>query len=86
MFVSAGGVLLDEHPVIEIVPGQVVSIRTTKATFRTRKLVITAGSWTSDLLKPLGLELPLKVCAWGYPQEEGLVKPGNQYVTRAIIL
>lgn len=63
MFLSAGGVLLDEHPVTEIIPGEVVTIRTPKATFRTKKLVITAGSWSHDLLKTLGLELPLKVGA-----------------------
>jgi glycine/D-amino acid oxidase-like deaminating enzyme len=62
LFLSAGGLLLDEHPVTEIIPGQEVTVRTTKATFRTKKLIITAGSWTSDLLKTLGLELPLKVC------------------------
>ena len=61
MFVSGGGVFLEEHPVTEIVPGQVVTIRTTKGTFRTRKLVITAGGWSPDLLRTLGLELPLKV-------------------------
>ena len=61
MFVSAGGVFLDEHPVTEIIPGQVITIRTPKGTFRTRKLVITAGAWTSKLLRPLGLELPLEV-------------------------
>lgn len=61
MFVSAGGVFLDEHPVTEIIPGQVITIRTAKGTFRTRKLVITAGAWTSEVLRPLGLELPLEV-------------------------
>lgn len=61
MFQCAGGVLLDEHPVTEIIPGDVITIRTTKATFRTRKLVITAGSWAPYLLKTLGLEPPLKV-------------------------
>ena len=61
MFVSAGGVLLDEHRVTEIIPGHEVTVRTTKATFRTNKLVITAGSWAADLLKTLGLEIPSKV-------------------------
>ena len=61
MFVSAGGVLLDEHRVTEIIPGHEVTVRTTKATFRTKKLVITAGSWTGNLLKTLGLEIPFEV-------------------------
>lgn len=66
MFLSAGGMFLDEHPVTEIIPGQVITIRTTKGSFRTKKLVITAGSWTSSVLSTLGLELPLKVSRWLY--------------------
>ena len=66
MFKSAGGVFLDEHPVTEIVPGRdEVTIRTTKGTFRTKKLVITAGSWAPDLLRTLGVDLPLKVSRIG---------------------
>lgn len=61
MFLAAGGVFQDECPVTEIIPGQVATIRTPQATFRTRKLVITAGGWSPDLLKTLGLALPLKV-------------------------
>ena len=63
LFQSAGGVFLDEHPVTEIVPGDdVVTIKTTRGTFRTKKLVITVGSWAPDLLRTLGVEAPLKVC------------------------
>ena len=58
---SAGGVFLDETPVTEIIPGQVITLRTPKGIFRTRKLVITAGAWAPDVLRPLGLELPLEV-------------------------
>ena len=63
LFVSAGGVFLDEHPVTGIIPGQVITIRTAKGNFRTRKLVVTAGPWTPGVLRPLGLELPLMVSA-----------------------
>ena len=63
MFLSAGGMFLDEHPVTEIVPGQVITIRTSKGSFRTKKLVITAGSWASSVLSTLDLELPLKASA-----------------------
>lgn len=61
MFVSSGGTFIDENPVTEIVPGQVITLRTTKGTFRTRKLVITAGAWAPSLLSTLGLNLPLQV-------------------------
>ena len=62
MFVSAGGVLLDENPVTEIIPGRIITLRTPKGTFRTEKLVITAGAWAPEVLRPLGLELPLEIC------------------------
>ena len=62
MFVSSGGVFLAEHPVTEIIPGDdVVTLETTRGAFKARKLVITAGSWASDLLKTLGVDVPLKV-------------------------
>ena len=61
MFVSAGGVFLDEHPVTQILPGPVITIRTSRGTFRTRRLVITAGAWAPALLRTLGVELPLQV-------------------------
>lgn len=61
MFISAGGVFLDENPVTQVIPGQVITIRTAKGTFRTKKLVITAGAWAPSLLKTLGVELPLQV-------------------------
>ena len=58
---SAGGELQDEHPVTEIVPGDVITIKTTKGDFKTKKLVITAGAWTPTILKTLGIEIPMKV-------------------------
>ena len=61
LFVSAGGELRDEHPVTEIVPGDVITIKTTKGDFRTKKLVITAGAWAPSVLKKLGIDLPVKV-------------------------
>ena len=45
----------------EILPGPVVTVVTSKATFRTKKLVVTAGAWTPALMKKLGVELPLQV-------------------------
>ena len=45
----------------EIIPGPVVTVVTSKATFRTRKLVVTAGPWTAALVRKLGVELPFKV-------------------------
>ena len=58
---SGGGEFKDEHPVTEIIPGEVVVVKTSKGTFRTKKLVITAGAWAPALLKTLGVDLPFKV-------------------------
>ena len=58
---SAGGELKEEHEVNEIVAGEVVSVRTNKGSFSTKRLVLTAGPWTNKLLQMLSLQLPLKV-------------------------
>ena len=58
---SAGGELKEEHEVNEIVAGEVVSVRTNKGSFSTRRLVLTAGPWTNKLLQPTGLHVPVKV-------------------------
>ena len=60
-FVAAGGELRDEHAVTEIVPGQVITVRTDKGSFRTKKLVVTVGAWSPRLLRTLGVELPFEV-------------------------
>ena len=61
LFLSEGGTILDQHKVTEIHPGPVITVVTSKATFRSRKLVITAGPWTPALVGKLGVELPFKV-------------------------
>lgn len=45
----------------QIMPGPVVTIVTEKTTFKTKKLILTAGPWTNKLLQPTGLTLPLTV-------------------------
>ena len=64
MFQKNGGELLDNHMVTDIIPGPVVTVVTTRATFNTKKLVITAGAWAPSLTKKLGLQLPFKVIAF----------------------
>ncbi len=61
LFVRGGGVLLDNHCVTAIVPGDRVTVRTDKGDYSSRKVVITAGAWASQLLSNLGLQLPIKV-------------------------
>lgn len=47
---------------VEIHPGSLVTIKTTKNLFRVHKVIVTAGPWTNKLLKPVGITLPLKPC------------------------
>ena len=56
-----GGAIRDAEPVVSITPGNPVTVTTTKNSYQAKSVVITAGAWTSKLLKPLGLTLPLKV-------------------------
>ncbi len=52
---------MDNHQVTDILPGPVVTVVTNRGTFRSRKVVVTAGAWTGTLMAKLGVELPLKV-------------------------
>ncbi|KAL0597282.1 Peroxisomal sarcosine oxidase [Plecturocebus cupreus] len=64
-----GGRVCDGEKVVEINPGLPVTVKTTSRSYRAKSLVITAGPWTNQLLRPLGIELPLQtmrinVCYW----------------------
>ncbi|CAH1801614.1 unnamed protein product, partial [Owenia fusiformis] len=60
LFVQNGGTLKDGVAVSGIRPGNTIHVSTSKGVYRCKQLVITAGPWTSKLLKPLGLHLPLQ--------------------------
>ncbi|XP_017397650.1 peroxisomal sarcosine oxidase [Cebus imitator] len=55
-----GGRVCDGQKVVEINPGLPVTVKTTSRSYRAKSLVITAGPWTNQLLRPLGIELPLQ--------------------------
>ncbi|XP_060502812.1 peroxisomal sarcosine oxidase isoform X3 [Panthera onca] len=64
-----GGLLCDGEKVMEIKPGFPVTVKSTAGIYQAKSLVITAGPWTNQLLRPLGIELPLQtlrinVCYW----------------------
>lgn len=68
-FVKFGGELRDGEPMVNIRPGNVVIVTTTKSSYKCRSLVLTVGPWAKKILPPLGLHLPLKpmritVCYW----------------------
>ncbi|MGH7580567.1 MAG: N-methyl-L-tryptophan oxidase [Gemmatimonadales bacterium] len=57
-----GATLGDRTPVDQIRPlGGEVEVRTAEATYRCRRLVITAGAWSNRVLAALGVDLPLTV-------------------------
>jgi sarcosine oxidase len=57
-----GATLRDRTPVLELRPSAgEVEVRTADATYRCRRLVITAGAWSNRVLAPVDLELPLRV-------------------------
>ncbi|XP_051521891.1 peroxisomal sarcosine oxidase [Myxocyprinus asiaticus] len=69
VYLSNGGVIKDGEKVIDIQPGDVITVTTESGVYRGRSLVITAGPWANKLLTNTGLELPLKVvkinvCYW----------------------
>lgn len=55
----------DGEKVMEIKPGLPVLVKTTSESYRAENLIITAGPWTNQLLRPLGIELPLQVKGTG---------------------
>ncbi|XP_065897170.1 peroxisomal sarcosine oxidase-like [Dysidea avara] len=61
VFIKNGGKLLDCHPITEIVPGDVVVLKSSsKQDIRAKNIVVTVGPWAKKVLKPLGLDLPLR--------------------------
>lgn len=66
-----GAIVRDRTPVTKINPqADGVEVVTATDTFSAARLIITAGSWASSLLAPLGIDLPLKImpCQLGFYQ------------------
>ncbi|XP_066492443.1 peroxisomal sarcosine oxidase [Tiliqua scincoides] len=68
-FRHSGGTVRDGEKVLSILPGDLVTVTTSQGKYQAKRLVIAAGPWTSHLLVPLGLQLPLQplrisVCYW----------------------
>ncbi|KAB5550336.1 hypothetical protein PHYPO_G00052620 [Pangasianodon hypophthalmus] len=69
VFQSHGGVIKDGEKVINIKPGDLITVTTDSGTYQAKNLVITAGPWAKTLLSLTGLQLPLQVvrinvCYW----------------------
>ena len=61
MLTEQGGVIREEEKVLQIIPGKHVTIITDRGRYTAKSVVLTPGSWASQLLRPLGLYPPLKV-------------------------
>ncbi len=61
-FVKAGGVIWDNCPVTEVVPGpDRVKLTTSKGCITAKKVVLTVGPWARIWMEKLGISLKLKV-------------------------
>ncbi|XP_065937101.1 peroxisomal sarcosine oxidase [Magallana gigas] len=56
-----GGELRDGEKVLDIIPGDIVGVRTSSHQYRAHSVVLTVGAWATKLLPKLQLTLPLKV-------------------------
>ncbi|XP_019643436.1 PREDICTED: peroxisomal sarcosine oxidase-like [Branchiostoma belcheri] len=61
VFLQKGGVLRDGERLETISPGDVITLRTSRGTLRTRRLVLTCGPWAGDVMAGIGLHPPLQV-------------------------
>ncbi|XP_045172075.2 peroxisomal sarcosine oxidase-like [Mercenaria mercenaria] len=76
-FQRYGGTLRDGEPMLDLYPGDIVSIKTIKGVHRAKSVVLALGAWAAKFLPRIGVNVPLEplkitVCYW----EE---KNGNHY-------
>lgn len=69
LFCKYGGVLRDKESMIELEPGNVVLVKTSKTVYKGRSVVLTLGPWAAKFLPYLGIQIPLQplmitVCYW----------------------
>ena len=61
MYKHYGGALNDGERVIEIIPGSVVTIKTSaKKIYQAKRVIITAGPWTSKSCCSVGFKSTIK--------------------------
>jgi hypothetical protein len=56
-----GGDLFDGERMINIFPGDVITVVTNKNSYKCSSLVLTVGPWAKKILPTLGVHLPLRV-------------------------
>ncbi|XP_047484408.1 peroxisomal sarcosine oxidase-like [Penaeus chinensis] len=66
LFKDLGGVIVDAWPVTSIEPGDPwVQVKGRRSAIRAKSLVLCPGPWATEVLTPLGIDLPLKTVRLG---------------------
>jgi len=62
-FLQYGGVLMEQEQVVDIQPihDQKVEVQTSKGLYTGKQIIVTCGAWTNKILRPLEIQLPLKI-------------------------
>lgn len=56
-----GATVRAHEPVTQIIPGKTVEVVTVNGRYRTRKLVVTGGAWINELIRDVGVQLPVQI-------------------------
>lgn len=68
-FKRFGGEIRDGEQMVNILPGEIITVQTSNGSYRCKSVVLTVGPWAKKFLPTLGVHLPLrpmriKVCYW----------------------
>ncbi|OWF42685.1 peroxisomal sarcosine oxidase-like isoform X2 [Mizuhopecten yessoensis] len=68
-YLKLGGLLHDGEKMTEIIPGEVIKVKTEARLYQAKAVVLCVGPWAKKVLTKLGLDVPLqtqkiKVCYW----------------------
>ncbi|XP_021369498.1 peroxisomal sarcosine oxidase-like isoform X4 [Mizuhopecten yessoensis] len=61
-YLKLGGLLHDGEKMTEIIPGEVIKVKTEARLYQAKAVVLCVGPWAKKVLTKLGLDVPLQVC------------------------
>jgi sarcosine oxidase/L-pipecolate oxidase len=69
LFERNGGHFKRNEQVVSVQPGSIVTVNTSKATYKAQKVILTVGPWSREFIRSLGVDIPLQlkrisVCYW----------------------
>ncbi|XP_060077610.1 peroxisomal sarcosine oxidase-like [Ylistrum balloti] len=64
-----GGLIHDGEKMVEVIPGEVIMVKTEAGQYRAKAVVLCVGPWANNVLTKLGIAVPLqaqkiRVCYW----------------------